>query len=295
MSYNGSNQFVHYWEGRVMNSLSLSLSESHVFRKWSKVAVRIILMLVMIPALHVEAVAEDQGPPVNPFCAWPPPYPDPNCTDPLFYGYSKEFYVPVSAMPPCSVKVKVFGSKRCDDFELGDLWWMDDFSPPGCMTREQLFQSYSYGNLIDAIQREFYKLLAIESETEDPPKQIPRCPNVRTYRSGVASPCRKAMVYWTYSKNFVSVSSDPGYVGIEYDPTKPWSWYEAQKPLGATNVQVVMEICKEAGCCMRLVNVCKGEAGEVIVLAGEFISDPISCWTYPIDPNCNVIWCNQWW
>ncbi|MBZ0194930.1 MAG: hypothetical protein K8G78_07530, partial [Deltaproteobacteria bacterium] len=145
----------------------------------------------MIPALHVEAVAEDQGPPVNPFCAWPPPYPDPNCTDPLFYGYSKEFYVPVSAMPPCSVKVKVFGSKRCDDFELGDLWWMDDFSPPGCMTREQLFQSYSYGNLIDAIQREFNKLLAIESETKVPPKQIPTCPNVRTYRSGVASPCRK--------------------------------------------------------------------------------------------------------
>ncbi len=264
----------------------------------------------MVPAISIGVWGQTHPPiypgvlgePVNYWCAWPPP--TVGCEDPdfpfspaPFRSYRRELWVPVSQNPPCYFRVKVYGSKRCGDFELLDIAWMNEFMPPGCMTSQQLHQQYQQGDLVDKIQRELYRLFALEGENHPTkPQAIPYCPEKLTYRTAVESPCRKLVVYWINSNNFVDPGSMSGYIRIEYDPTKPWSWYEAQKPNPTAYAQMVMERCNISGCCMRLVNVCRTGSSDddIIVTAGEQTGDPFSCWRPPYDENCKVIWCNEY-
>ncbi|KAB2893691.1 MAG: hypothetical protein OKBPIBMD_02133 [Chlorobi bacterium] len=253
----------------------------------------------MVPALSAGVYGEEPeppeqpGPPVEPFCAWPPSSLgciDPVFPIPVFRFYTKEFYVPISEMPPCSVKVRVYGNRRCEHFELLDMAIIDDFSPPHCMTRQQLIASLSYGLLLNSIQKEFYKLLFEEILAEQSTAHLPDCPQTLITVAANSSSCRKWVYTWVTTPELPEVA--PLTDGWDVlDPSKDYS-IPPNIPAGATNLIMAAEPCNDGGCCTRLVEVCKNSSGQIIVTLHSLIPDPESCYKFPIDPLCNVIWCN---
>ncbi len=184
-----STQLLTVTQGGVSLLTSISPSSRNCrFNAWSTAHSCINKLLYILCLCFAIQTVRGQAPE----CDWPEL--DPPCNTDFEWLETIEIYVPVSSSPPCSVKVRVYGARACDNIEILDLaWYMDDVVPVGCMTRDQIFESFNYGVLAWMSYTETLKHIF---RTETTPIQYP-CPTVRTYNTGIAVACSRPQIIWT--------------------------------------------------------------------------------------------------
>lgn len=194
----------------------------------------------------------------------------------------QDLWVPISETPPCSVKVRVHGTYcPCKAIELLDMQvYFDDVQPAGCATRADVHNAFSqWAQFTGTAHQEIIKLIFSACDTSN-------CPSATSIVAATAVACRKPAIEWQVP------TVNPPYwttVVVNYDLSKPWSWYEFTKPPGAVNPVVGLVNCG-ASCCYQIVQVCWNGPEMVVTTTNPApATDP--CPVPNTDPNCRVFWC----
>lgn len=201
--------------------------------------------------------------------------------------FAVDVMVPIRTMPPCSVKVTIYGDICDNAVEFLDMnVYYDDVQPPGCATRADVHAAFLQWMSFTAFAfQEFFRQFYLPTyDASHPLNLIPNCPSTKAFFAATAVACRKPVIIWTIPDIvnptlFTSVT-------VNYDLSQPWSYYEATKPIGATTAVIELVNCGES-CCYHVVEACKSGGAYVITTTNPLpMTNP--CPVPNTDPNCRV-------